>query len=70
MYCQSCSNVRGCSDWFGTVGSQPIRLSPAQRQQLAEKAKGIDPETLKRIAVIDFEDSAASYPDDASADSE
>jgi len=49
---------------------EPIRLTPAQRQLLAEKAKGIDPETLKRIAVIDFEGSESACPDDTSPDSE
>ena len=49
---------------------KPIRLTVEQRQLLAEKAKGIDPETLKRITVIDFEESESPRPDDTSADSQ
>ncbi len=32
---------------------KPIQLTPEQRRLLAEKADGIDPETLKEISVFD-----------------
>ena len=35
---------------------QSIQLTPDERPLLAEKAKGIDPETLKQILVLDPED--------------
>ena len=50
-------------------GSEPIRLSPEQRRLLAEKAKGIDPEVLKRTTVIDFEGFNPQHPDHTSTDS-
>jgi len=49
---------------------KPIRLTPEQCQLLVEKAKGLDPETLKRISVVDFENSEPPCPDDTSPDSE
>ena len=33
----------------------PIQLTPEDRRRLAEKAIGIDPETLKQISVFDPE---------------
>ena len=35
---------------------QPIQLTPEERQKLAAKAEGIDPETLKQISIFDLED--------------
>ncbi|MCB1652953.1 MAG: hypothetical protein KDI41_03075 [Pseudomonadales bacterium] len=32
---------------------KPVRLTPEERRHLAEKARGIDPETLKQISVLD-----------------
>ena len=32
---------------------KPFRWTPEELRRLAEKAKGIDPETLKKIAVVD-----------------
>ena len=34
---------------------RPVELTAQQRRRLAEKAKGIDPETLRRISVFDPE---------------
>ncbi|MDG2381609.1 MAG: hypothetical protein P8N76_08035 [Pirellulaceae bacterium] len=34
---------------------KPIQLTPEQRRLLAEKAKGLDPETIKQISVFDPE---------------
>ena len=34
----------------------PIQLTPDERRLLAEKASGIDHETLKQISVLDAED--------------
>ncbi len=42
---------------------KPIVLTQEQRRLLREKAKGIDPETLKRIAVLDLEDPPSGPPD-------
>ena len=39
-------------EWERTTG-EPLKLSPEQRLRLAEKAKGIDPETLRQVSVFD-----------------
>lgn len=38
---------------------QPVRLTPEEVRRLAEKARGINPETLKEISVLDPEELAA-----------
>ena len=43
-------------------GGEPIRLSPEQRRQLAEKAKGIDPEVLSRSLCSRLKASIRSLP--------
>jgi hypothetical protein len=48
---------------------KPIRLSPADRRRLAEKAKGIDPEVLKQITVAEFEGFNPLSPNDTSTES-
>ena len=35
--------------------TQPIQLTAEERRLLAEKAEGIDPETLNQISVLDVE---------------
>jgi hypothetical protein len=35
---------------------KPVQLTAEERRLLAEKAEGIDHETLKQISVFDFED--------------
>jgi hypothetical protein len=50
-------------------GGAPIPLSPEQRRLLAEKAKGIDPEVLKQITVVEFEGFNPECPDDTSSES-
>ena len=35
---------------------EPLQLTPEDLRLLAEKAKGIDPETLKKISVFDLSD--------------
>ena len=35
---------------------EPFRLTPEELRQLAEKARGIDPERLKQITSLDPED--------------
>ncbi len=50
-------------------GGEPIPLSPEQRRLLAEKAKGIDPEVLKQITVVEFEGFDPECPDDTSSES-
>ena len=42
-------------------GGKPIRLSPNERERLAGKRKGIDPNRLKAIALLDIQDES---PDD------
>ena len=41
---------------------KPVQLSPEERRLLAEKAKGIDPETLRQISVFDPDDLRMSEP--------
>ncbi len=48
---------------------EPIRLSPEQRRQLAEKAKGIDPEALKQITVFEVEGFDSQSSNDTSTES-
>ena len=48
---------------------EPIRLSPEQCRQLAEKAKGIDPEVLKQITVFELEGFDPRSPNDTSTES-
>ena len=50
-------------------GGEPIRLSPEQRRQLAEKAKGIDPEVLKQITVFEVEGFDSQSSNDTSTES-
>ena len=50
-------------------GGEPIRLTAEQRQRLAEKAKGINPEILKRIAVLEIEEPESPDADNTSAGS-
>jgi hypothetical protein len=38
---------------------KPLELTPEDRQRLAEKAAGIDPETLRQICVFDPAELAA-----------
>ena len=40
-----------------------VQLSPEERRGLAERAKGIDPETFKQISVFDHEDLKTSDPE-------
>ena len=47
----------------------PIPLSQEQRRLLAENAKGIDPEVLKRVSVFGLQDVNPEYPNDPSAES-
>ena len=42
---------------------KPLQLTPEERLLLAEKAKGIDPETLKRISVHGIEHRNSSESD-------
>ena len=47
---------------------QPIQLTAAERRLLAEKAEGIDPETLQRISVFDLEGLTPAEPPTDSAE--
>ena len=47
---------------------EPVQLTPEQRQQLREKAKGIDPETLKDISAFGPEVLNLSDHDSGSAE--
>ena len=42
---------------------KPIQLTSEDRRRLAEKAKGIDPETLKQISIIGPEQFLESEPE-------
>ena len=50
-------------------GGESIRFSPEERRLLAKKAKGIDPEVLKEITVLEFEDFNPECPNATSAES-
>ena len=51
------------------TGQDRIVLSSEERRLLAEKAKGIDPEVLKRICLFDLEDLDPPSPNAASTES-
>jgi hypothetical protein len=51
------------------TGQDRIVLSPEQRRRLAEKAKGIDPENLKRISLFDLDDLDLPSPNARSTES-
>ena len=50
------------AEWMELNDGKPIVLTEEQRRLLREKAKRIDPETLKWIAVLDIEDSSLASP--------
>lgn len=52
----------------GKETGQPIQLTAEERRLLAEKAEGIDPETLQRISVFDFEGLTTTKPRTNSAE--
>ena len=47
---------------------KPVQLTAEDRRLLAEKAQGIDPETLKRISVFDPEELKMPDPESDSAE--
>ena len=51
------------------TGQDQIVLSPDELRLLAEKAKGIDPEVLKRICLFDIEDLDLPSPNASSTES-
>ena len=49
-------HAEGCrlkEELLKRTGGERISLSPEQRRLLREKAKGIDPEVLNRLSVLD-----------------
>ena len=47
---------------------EPVQLSHEQKRHLAQKARGIDPETLKQISIIDPEELKAWDSDNDSTE--
>jgi len=47
---------------------KPVQLTPEERRLLAEKADGLDPDTLKQISVFDLEDLSPAEPRTESAE--
>jgi hypothetical protein len=47
---------------------KPVQLTPEEWRLLAEKAEGIDPDTLKQISVFDLEDLTPAEPQTDSAE--
>ena len=45
--------ARVLKEEFERTTGEPLSLTPEQRRWLAEKAKGIDPQTLCRFSVLD-----------------
>jgi hypothetical protein len=49
---------------------EPVQLTAEQRRVLAEKAAGIDPDTLKQMSVLDSEDRDSSDRDTDSTENQ
>ena len=65
-------HAEGCrlkEELLKRTGGERISLSPERRRLLREKAKGIDPEVLKRISVLDAKDLRPPSPNDKSTKS-